>query len=152
MVFLASLAMGRTRLQAFLWPSLVNTHSQTSVLAMASHVRWRPQEMQCAGVSGAPLCMFQAAWMRAPLLRTDLHRQCRRSNVRTCKLCIIGYGGSGGLGDGQGTDSNTPVDVTGDHVFTAISAGDWHTCALEASGQALCWGEWSYQCTATCGL
>ena len=43
-------------------------------------------------------------------------------------------------GDFVGESSSSPVNVTGDHEFTLIAAGRWHTCALTPTGQTLCWG------------
>jgi alpha-tubulin suppressor-like RCC1 family protein len=44
-----------------------------------------------------------------------------------------------------GRDTNlqfvkTPVPVAGGHTFSAIAAGDYHTCAIEVGGAAYCWG------------
>jgi alpha-tubulin suppressor-like RCC1 family protein len=47
---------------------------------------------------------------------------------------------AGQLGDGTLDDANTPQPVTGRHRFTMISAGAYHTCALDTSGVAWCWG------------
>lgn len=57
-----------------------------------------------------------------------------------------GDGSYGQLGDGsgQGKDgshkSATPVEVAGGHLFMAGCTGERHSCALEASGKAWCWG------------
>ena len=53
---------------------------------------------------------------------------------------LAGYGGNGGLGNGQFNDSAVPVAVAGGKTFTEISAG-FATCALEGDGSAWCWGE-----------
>lgn len=37
--------------------------------------------------------------------------------------------------------SSVPMPVSGGHSFAAVCAGDWHSCALEKSGTAWCWGE-----------
>jgi alpha-tubulin suppressor-like RCC1 family protein len=37
-------------------------------------------------------------------------------------------------------DSNTPSLVQGGHDFAQIAAGVFHTCGLDTSGQAYCWG------------
>lgn len=47
----------------------------------------------------------------------------------------------GQLGDGTTLNKATPVAVSGlDSAVTAITAGDFHTCALTVSGDILCWG------------
>lgn len=52
-----------------------------------------------------------------------------------------GYNNFGQLGDGSAElGSELPLRVAGGHVFTAITAGDDHTCALDDAGAAWCWG------------
>jgi alpha-tubulin suppressor-like RCC1 family protein len=53
------------------------------------------------------------------------------------------WGGNqfGQLGDGTTVDSLVPVPLTGFLPrFVAVTAGDEHTCALDPSGEAWCWG------------
>lgn len=49
--------------------------------------------------------------------------------------------GAGELGDGLGSSAaSVPVSVSGLTGATAISLGDYHSCALLSGGQAKCWG------------
>lgn len=71
--------------------------------------------------------------------------------VHTCALTQAGavycWGGNdwGNVGDGTVmTERDTPVLVAGLPKATAVSAGLSHTCALLASGGAMCWGEDTY--------
>lgn len=36
--------------------------------------------------------------------------------------------------------SLTPQEVAGGHTFETVTAGRWHTCAIDDTGQAWCWG------------
>ena len=53
-----------------------------------------------------------------------------------------GWDGWGQLGDGDTSQESrtSPAPVAGGHTFTAISAGAYHTCALDRNGQPWCWG------------
>jgi alpha-tubulin suppressor-like RCC1 family protein len=55
-----------------------------------------------------------------------------------------GHNFYGQLGNGLTTDgstpTSTPVAVSGDLSFSALAAGDRHTCGLTTSGSAHCWG------------
>jgi hypothetical protein len=48
---------------------------------------------------------------------------------------------SGELGRGASGNTRVPQQVSGGHVFTALTAGVHSTCGLEANGSAWCWGE-----------
>lgn len=64
--------------------------------------------------------------------------------------CAVAAGGAlycwGDNGEGQlgvseaGGSSNVPITVAGDVTFAAVSAGNGHTCGLDADGLAYCWG------------
>ncbi|HXE57572.1 MAG TPA: hypothetical protein VNK43_06190 [Gemmatimonadales bacterium] len=57
------------------------------------------------------------------------------------KAYCWGSGPTGELGNGLHIGgSATPLPVSGDFVFTDITAGTVHTCGLVAGGQAYCWG------------
>jgi alpha-tubulin suppressor-like RCC1 family protein len=52
-----------------------------------------------------------------------------------------GDNADGQLGDGTTTtERTTPTPVGGGVTFTQLSAGEKHTCALNTSGAAYCWG------------
>lgn len=56
-----------------------------------------------------------------------------------------GGGANGQLGSGSTpTDAEVPVPVSGGHTFTDLSAGGLHTCGLDPSGLAWCWGDDTY--------
>jgi alpha-tubulin suppressor-like RCC1 family protein len=50
------------------------------------------------------------------------------------------YHGQVGDGDDGQEDESTPVQVVGRHTFAALGAGYEHTCGLDTSGAAWCWG------------
>lgn len=67
--------------------------------------------------------------------------------THTCGLTTSGAAycwGSNGFGtlgrDTAVAQVETPVPVAGGHTFTAIAAGDSHTCAIAVGGAAYCWG------------
>lgn len=52
----------------------------------------------------------------------------------------LGYGNTTMVGDDETPGSAGPVDIGDGRAATAISAGDYHTCALLNNGQVSCWG------------
>lgn len=44
-----------------------------------------------------------------------------------------------------------PVEVLGGHSFVAVCNGYDHSCAVEPSGKAWCWGEWAAAHSAEVG-
>lgn len=65
-----------------------------------------------------------------------------------------GDGSFGNLGNGKGPFtadsyfSNVPVEVSGGHLFDTVCAGVTHSCALEPSGKAWCWGKCTHNLPA----
>jgi len=55
----------------------------------------------------------------------------------------FGYGLEGQLGDGQQTNSSTPVLVGGGMQLRGVSTGDSQACALDPAGTPHCWGNLS---------
>lgn len=67
----------------------------------------------------------------------------------TCALSTEGaaycWGGNNRAQLGGGpevplADHFRPIAVAGNHVFSAVTAGGTHTCALDGAGRAYCWG------------
>src|SRR5690606_29975804 len=76
--------------------------------------------------------------------------QITTGGVHTCGLTVNGrvycwgWNSSGQLGIGS-TGGSKPVPTPlsspwGTHVFTAVSAGNDHTCAISSQGFSTCWG------------
>ena len=72
-------------------------------------------------------------------------------NIHTCGVTpsgaayCWGFNGDGQLGVGMTSVNNpTPLLVQGNLTFSAVSAGDSHTCGLATGGAAYCWGENSF--------
>lgn len=51
-----------------------------------------------------------------------------------------GWNQYGQLGDGTTVDSDSPLMVQTDLLFSDITAGAWHTCGLRNDGSHACWG------------
>jgi hypothetical protein len=81
--------------------------------------------------------------------RTDWTAVATRFNhvcalARDGSLWCWGQNGEGQLGQDDGnvasTDRPVPTQVTTDHDFAAVDAGDGHTCALRTDRTLWCWG------------
>jgi alpha-tubulin suppressor-like RCC1 family protein len=57
-----------------------------------------------------------------------------------------GWDLSGQVGDGPPDQENkyAPIEVAGDLSFTSLVAGSMHTCGLDGTGKAWCWGNDTY--------
>jgi len=68
--------------------------------------------------------------------------------LRCWGLNTFGQLGVGPIGPeqcpGAAACSKTPVAVTGGLLFSSVSAGGWHTCALTTTGVLYCWGDNEY--------
>ena len=53
-----------------------------------------------------------------------------------------GYDNDGQVGDGDDgqADKYAPVTVAGGHTFTHLTASNYHTCGIDTTGTAWCWG------------
>jgi len=68
--------------------------------------------------------------------------------VHTCALTATGHAYCWGadrygeVGDGGGVSAHglPPTPVAGQHIFTSLNAGGWHTCGVTLTGEAYCWG------------
>lgn len=70
-----------------------------------------------------------ASWTHACATRTDGSLWCWGQNLH------------GQLGIGKTSSrSDGPLRVAGSRRWAEVSAGEWHTCGVAASGAALCWG------------
>lgn len=92
-----------------------------------------------AGSQAAPAAQAQVARWAHSLQPDD--------NVQTkSPAATVGYGSEGQLGHGMETyesgaySSKVPVVVAGKHSFTSVCTGQTHTCALDATGKAWCFG------------
>lgn len=78
-------------------------------------------------------------------------RACMHARDQSCgsnAQCRSGTKGQLGNGNsspdavpGEGYNSSKPLPVAGGHTFAAIETSSWHTCALETTGKAWCWGK-----------
>jgi len=101
-----------------------------------------------ANLAGGTSAAFS---IRNPLVLTTI----TAGYFHSCGLAVGGaawcWGSNGGgqLGAAVGTQSPTPVPVSGGLGFAALSAGRTHTCGLTPGGIAYCWGDNSLGAGAT---
>ena len=83
---------------------------------------------------------------------TPLFGQLAAGTNHTCAIAASGQTWCWGtrqrnpLGDGAPSSSavSTPVQVSGNPLFTQIASSSQHTCGLLSSGTALCWGQGNF--------
>ena len=51
-----------------------------------------------------------------------------------------GYNVFGQLGDQTRTGRSSPVSVVGEHTFTHIAVGGYHSLGIDSAGKAWAWG------------
>jgi alpha-tubulin suppressor-like RCC1 family protein/fibronectin type 3 domain-containing protein len=90
------------------------------------------------GISSTPVTVTGLSAVTAIALGPAANHACALVSDGTVQCW--GSNALGQLGNGNTTDSNTPVTVTGLTGATAIAAGSLHTCALLSDGTAKCWG------------
>ncbi|CAA9363131.1 MAG: hypothetical protein AVDCRST_MAG89-3882 [uncultured Gemmatimonadetes bacterium] len=103
----------------------------------------------CPGRAGEPTaCSTTPRPVAGDLRFKMLALGTRNGNGHTCgittagKAYCWGTGAYGELGTGTADDiRRTPAAVVGDRAYTAIVAGDAHTCGLVSDGTVFCWGE-----------
>ena len=126
------------------YQAIVTMRSGTCALTVSGGV-------QCWGaIEGLPVSLASSLPVDVPGLTEGVIAITGGGN-HACALTSVGgvrcWGGNeqGELGDGTRTSTATPVDVVGlGSAVASISAGVWHTCAVTATGRALCWGDNSF--------
>ena len=81
-------------------------------------------------------------WVHAVIILHICSAHSTASHVGVLLPESAGNGQYGALGSGMaGADSNQPAQVMGTESFTEVCTGAMHSCALDSSGKAFCWGE-----------
>jgi alpha-tubulin suppressor-like RCC1 family protein len=90
-----------------------------------------PASTTPAPVSGSQtFASLSTSWMHTLALTADGTVYCWGANLL------------GSCGTGLTVDRLlVPTPITGAPPFVAVSAGDYHSCALTAAGTAYCWGD-----------
>ncbi len=68
------------------------------------------------------------------------HGPSRAGLIAACDP-FAGWNVWGQLGDASTNSSMAPVAVSGGGTWSAVSAGNGHTCGIKTGGALLCWGE-----------
>ena len=105
---------------------------------------------QLGGASGlTPAPVLQPAGARFTAITTSqdfIHSEHTCALATDGKAYCWGANEHGQLGDGTTTARIYPVLVQAPAgmTFSAIDAGNWHTCALTTQGRPVCWGDNEY--------
>jgi alpha-tubulin suppressor-like RCC1 family protein len=78
--------------------------------------------------------------LRFAALAAGANHTCALGEAGSASSCW-GNGQFGQLGNGASSNSLTPVAISGGLTWTALTAGDSHTCGIASSGLAYCWGQ-----------
>nr|MCA8836993.1 hypothetical protein [Pseudomonadota bacterium] len=73
-------------------------------------------------------------------ISTGNSHTCAINTATTGQLYCWGAGNVGQLGRGDKLGSNTPAQVESETDWVQVSAGSFHTCAINAAGELYCWG------------
>ncbi len=61
--------------------------------------------------------------------------------LKNGKIYCWGKNDKGQLGTGNYTDSNIPVEISGDNTgYLDVESGGYHSCGIKANGKLYCWG------------
>ena len=119
-------------------------HSWPSPGGTRTPVPWTRVGRPGAGVSALDQPVA-GRWVRTCLRTVSQPSSLAHALCLPVELCTspsppaAGSGTNGQLGS-MATSSSVPLAVMGGSTYSAISAGELHTCALRPDGTAYCWG------------
>ena len=102
---------------------------------------WGPNDVGQLGNGqkggGAQPTLATVAQERFDSISVGVSHVCALNTAR--RAFCWGRDQEGQLGDSRRINSTTPIPVAGSRAYSAIAAGDKHTCAI-STGQVYCWG------------